>query len=192
MSHRYDEALEFAKTAHAGAVRKGTQVPYIVHPVETSEIVSMMTDDEDVIIAALLHDVIEDTDYTEEDIRTRFGNRVADLVVNESENKHPDMKASDSWFLRKQETIDHLKNAERAVLIITLADKLSNMRSTANKYRVMGNRVWELFNQKSRDAHKWYHMNILEETKSLSEFPAWQEYKKLCEEVFEITGGQNG
>ena len=68
-----DKAIIFATKAHSGARRKGTNVPYIVHPIEAAAIVSTMTDDEEVIAAAVLHDVIEDTDATEDDLYARFG-----------------------------------------------------------------------------------------------------------------------
>lgn len=104
-------------------MRKGTKRPYIVHPIEVSEIVSEMTDDEEVICAAVLHDTIEDCrGITKDVLKLRFGNRVAQLVAQESEDK------SLSWKERKSATIARLKDAPREVQIIGLADKLSNMR----------------------------------------------------------------
>ena len=75
-----EEAAEFAREAHRGMFRKGTEIPYIVHPIETAVIVASFTDDEEVIAAALLHDVVEDTDVTGEELEHRFGPRVAGLV----------------------------------------------------------------------------------------------------------------
>ena len=105
ITQRYREALTFAHTAHEGAVRKGTDVPYITHPLETAAIAAEMTDDEDIIIAALLHDVIEDTKYSKKDIEVRFGSRVAELVLEESEDKRRGLSPASTWQLRKQETI---------------------------------------------------------------------------------------
>lgn len=99
------EAAAFAAEAHKGAVRKGSNIPYMTHPAETAVIVSMMSDDEEVIAAALLHDVIEDAGITEEVIREKFGSRVAELVVAESEDK------SKSWIERKGATIKSLETA---------------------------------------------------------------------------------
>ena len=81
------EAAAFAAEAHKGAVRKGSNIPYMTHPAETAVIVAMMTEDEEVITAALLHDVIEDAGITEEEIKDKFGARVASLVAAESEDK---------------------------------------------------------------------------------------------------------
>ena len=89
-----DHAIIFATKAHSGTTRKGTNVPYIVHPIEAAAIVSAMTDDEEVIAAAVLHDVIEDTEATREDLLARFGRRITDLVMNESEDKRRNLPAA--------------------------------------------------------------------------------------------------
>lgn len=102
-----EEAAEFAREAHRGMFRKGTEIPYIVHPIETAVIVASFTDDEEVIAAALLHDVVEDTDVTGEELEHRFGPRVAGLVMAESEDK------SRSWQERKAATLRHLESACR-------------------------------------------------------------------------------
>ena len=95
-----DEAIEFATKAHAGQFRKGTKRPYIVHPVEVADIVATMTQDEEIICAAVLHDTIEDCEgITEEVLREKFGERVASMVALESEDK------SKSWEERKGATI---------------------------------------------------------------------------------------
>ena len=98
-------AAEFAAKAHEGVVRKGSHLPYIVHPIEVAMMVSVMTDDVEVIAAAYLHDVIEDANVTYEKLEEVFGRRVADLVQTESEDK------SRTWKERKQATIDRLKDA---------------------------------------------------------------------------------
>ena len=106
-----EEAAAFAAQAHHGTFRKGTQIPYITHPMEAAVIVSGFTDDPEMIAAALLHDVVEDTGVTEEEIRERFGSRVACLVANETEDK------TKSWRERKGATIQHLKSAPRSWLL---------------------------------------------------------------------------
>lgn len=188
MTQRYDEALSFAKTAHAGALRKGTDIPYITHPIETAQIAAEMTKDEDVIIAALLHDVIEDTPYTASDIEERFGQRVAGLVLEESENKRRGESASDTWLLRKQETIAHLNNASREVKLIALADKLSNMRMSVERFRKIGAAMWQSFNMKDAALQGWYYRSIAECTGEFADTPQWQEYTGLCDEVFGADG----
>ena len=97
-----NKAIEFAVKAHSGQFRKGTDIPFIVHPMEVFAIAVRMTDDKDIWAAAILHDVVEDCeDVTIDQIRDRFGDRVADLVEAESEYK------SLTWKERKQHAIDH-------------------------------------------------------------------------------------
>ena len=118
------EAAAFAAEAHKGAVRKGSNIPYMTHPAETAVIVSMMSDDEEVIAAALLHDVIEDAGITEEVIREKFGSRVAELVVAESEDK------SKSWIERKGATTvsyTHLDVYKRQILCWRITDWHCNL-----------------------------------------------------------------
>ena len=95
------KAISFAAKTHQGICRKGTNTPYILHPLEAAAIVSSMTDDIEVMAAAVLHDVLEDTDVTEDRIRFEFGPRVADLVSAESEDKLNDLHAKKGWDIRR-------------------------------------------------------------------------------------------
>ena len=156
-----EEAVAFARRAHAGAVRKGTNIPYITHPMETAVIISLMTEDEDLVVAALLHDVIEDTDVTPEELEERFGRRVTELVLEETEDK------SGSWFERKSATVEHLKHATLENKMLTLADKLSNLRSTARDYMMVGEDIWQRFNEKDKSKLKWYYGSIMRELEEL-------------------------
>ncbi|MEG0370509.1 MAG: HD domain-containing protein [Hungatella sp.] len=173
------EALLFATKAHEGVMRKGTtNIPYITHPVETAVIVSLMTDEEEMIAAALLHDVMEDAGVTWEELERLFGKRVADLVLAESEDK------SGSWQERKGTTIEHLQDADRDIKILTLGDKLSNMRSTAKDYLVMGDQIWQKFNEKDKAKHAWYYGRVAAALKELEGSPCYQEYLLLYNQVF--------
>lgn len=89
-------AYDFAAIAHANTYRKGTRIPYIKHPIEAAEVVLEMTSDPSIIIATLLHDVVEDTHYSIADIQERFGGRVAELVSYETEDKRKGQKESDT------------------------------------------------------------------------------------------------
>ena len=116
----FEKAVIFATNAHNGQTRKGTNLPFIIHPLEVAAIVAAMTLDEDMLCAAVLHDVVEDCDdISIEDIRHEFGDVVASYVYQESEDK------SKTWVERKGHTIDFLKNhAPRNAKIIALGDKL--------------------------------------------------------------------
>ena len=140
-----DKAIAFATQAHEGQVRKGTSRPFILHPLEVGKIVASMTDDEEVISAAILHDTIEDCDgVTQEMLREEFTERVASLVAQESEDK------SKTWMERKSATIAHLKVAPREIQMIGLADKLSNMRDIDRDYPECGEELWNRFRMKIR------------------------------------------
>ena len=146
-----DRAAKFAEQAHKGAHRKGTRIPYIVHPLETALIASMLTNDEEILAAALLHDTIEDTGVTYEDLKQEFGTRVADLVLAESEDK------SKTWIERKGHTLEHLKTASPAEKILTMADKLSNIRSMARDYLLVGRSEERRVGKECRSRWSPYH-----------------------------------
>lgn len=172
------EAAKFAAEVHEGKLRKGTLVPYIVHPLETAVIVSGITEDEEVISAALLHDVIEDAGVTYGFLKEKFGARVADLVQAESEDK------SRSWTERKAATIQHLAKASRDIKIICLGDKVSNLRSTASDRITKGEAVWQKFREKDKKKHEWYYRGILEMLEELKDELAYREYIRLMEQIF--------
>lgn len=178
------KAYTFATKAHEGITRKGTTIPYITHPIEAASIVMTMTDDVDVIAAALLHDVVEDTEYTLADIQERFGERIAELVAEETENKRQGLPSEQTWRIRKEETIQGLGEASIEAKIIALGDKLSNIRSIDRDYEAIGDALWQRFHQKEMKEHGWYYSSIVLVTKELSDTQAWKEYEALCRKVF--------
>lgn len=181
----FDKAIVFAAKAHSGSFRKGTTIPYIVHPMEASAIVATMTDDEIILAAAVLHDVVEGTNYTINDIVKEFGKDVARLVSTESEDKRDNLPSEATWKIRKQETLDHLKNkATKEEKMITLGDKLSNIRAMYRDYLEIGDELWDRFNQKDKSEHAWYYKTIAELLSDLSDTPAYQEYVGLVNKVF--------
>ncbi len=181
-----DRAIVFATRAHSGTYRKGTSIPYIVHPIEAAAIVSTMTDDPDMIAAAVLHDVVEDTDTTVEEIRFFFNRRIAKLVEAESENKRKDLPPQETWMLRKMETLEFLRNqADREAKILALADKLSNMRAIHRDQNTIGDKLWERFNEKDKAKHGWMYRQVADALSELSDTFAWQEYNELVRKTFE-------
>ncbi|MBC5660251.1 bifunctional (p)ppGpp synthetase/guanosine-3',5'-bis(diphosphate) 3'-pyrophosphohydrolase [Anaerosacchariphilus sp. NSJ-68] len=180
-----DKAIIFATKAHSGAKRKGTNVPYIVHPIEAAAIVSAMTDDQEIIAAAVLHDVLEDTDTTEDDLYARFGTRITELVMNESEDKRRNLPAALTWKTRKQETITFLETkASREAKMLALADKLANLRAIHRDQCIIGDKIWERFNEKDKNMHAWMYRSIAKALEELKDHPTWQEYNRLVDEVF--------
>ena len=176
------QAIVFAAKAHNSQVRKGTNLPYIVHPMEAVSIAATMTDDPEVLAAAALHDVAEDCGVTPEELNRLFGARVARLVAFQSEKKEPNAQAS--WQRRKLRTINHLRIAGREEMILTLADKLSNLRSIDRDLRAQGPAFWLRFNQTNPSMHHWYYASIAGMLEPLADEDAYREYVSLIEKVF--------
>ena len=179
------EAIVFAAKAHDGMRRKKSDAPYILHPMEAAVIVGTMTDDQNLIAAAALHDVVEDAGITLEEIKEKFGQRVWELVRSETEEKREDLPPAQTWRIRKEESLAVLKNAEDiAVLMVWLGDKLANLRSIYRDFKVEGVAMWQRFNQKNVNEQAWYYRSIVNLTERLSDTSAWLEYKTLTELVF--------
>lgn len=179
-----DQAILFATEAHKGQLRKGTEIPYILHPLEAATIVGTMTTDDEIIAGAVLHDVVEDTNTTIEEIEAVFGARVAGFVASESENKRENMPAESTWKIRKQETLDHLKIAPIEIKMITLGDKLSNIRAIYRDYTAIGDELWQRFNQKDKNQHCWYYSSMAECLEELSHYHVYKEYCELVDKAF--------
>ena len=179
-----DRAIVFAVRAHAGTERRGKGFPYIVHPMEAVTIVATMTADQELLAAAALHDTVEDTDVTVEQIRAEFGDRVASLVAEESDAFVEGVPAEDSWHWRKQAAIDRMSRASRDAKMVALGDKLSNMRAIARDYAVQGDFLWNLFHVKERSEHEWHYRGLAEALRELDGTFAFQEFERLINQVF--------
>lgn len=183
---QFEKAVVFATEKHNGAVRKVTGIPAILHSMEVAHIISTITNDIDIMIAGLLHDVVEDTDGTLEEIRELFGDRVAALVDSETENKYEGEDKALSWKKRKEESIKKLKALnDRNVEILWLADKLSNIRALDNNYSERGEAIWQSFNQKDSKMHHWYYRTIAEVLEMhLNRTGAFKEYVKHVNSIW--------
>lgn len=179
----FSRAVAFAAKMHDGAVRKGTEIPYIVHPVETAAIAATITDDEEVLAAAVLHDVMEDCGVSEEELAGLFGARVAAIVLAESQMGQGDPR--ESWEQRKREAIEKLKRGDRDQKIVALGDKLSNMRAISRDYELHGEAIFFRFHQHDKRRHAWYYRScaaLLED--ELGDTDAWRELDALIRGVF--------
>ena len=179
-----DRAIVFAVRAHAGTERRGKGFPYIVHPMEAVEIVATMTSDQELLAAAVLHDTVEDTDTTVEQIRTEFGDRIASLVASESDIVVDGVNEEDSWHARKQAAIDRLARASHDAKVVALGDKLSNMRAIARDYAQQGDALWNLFHAKDPKEHEWHYRGLADSLRELQETFAYQEFEQLINQVF--------
>lgn len=180
-----DRAIVFAVKAHSGTERRGKGYPYIVHPMEAVEIVASMTADQELLAAAMLHDTVEDTDVTVEQIRAEFGDRVAFIVAEESDEIPAGVSEEESWHGRKQAAMDRLARASLDAKIVALGDKLSNMRAIARDYAVQGDNLWNLFHAKDPKDHEWHYRGLAAALSDLNGTRAYQEFEKLINQVFE-------
>jgi (p)ppGpp synthase/HD superfamily hydrolase len=153
-SPRLDAAIVFATRAHAGRFRKGTDTPYITHPFAVAMILALAGFEEDVIIAGLLHDTVEDAGVSVEEIRQRFGDAVAEIVAGCSE---PDKSLP--WEERKRHTLEALRTAPLGVRAVTCADKLHNLRSLRADHAVLGDQIWKRFNR-GRAEQAWLFQKL--------------------------------
>lgn len=179
-----NDALFFAAERHSGVFRKASGVPYILHPAEAAAIAATVTNDPEILAAALLHDVIEDAGVTVEELRLRFGGRVAALVVAESENKREDLPAELTWKIRKQEAITRLAAAGRDAKIVALGDKLSNLRAIERDYEAFGESLWQRFNCRDPEEQAWYYRSMTRALAELSDTSAYREFSGLVTRVF--------
>ncbi len=179
-------AVEFAAQKHAGKFRKGSKLPYIVHPMEAAAICASFTDDVEVLAAAVLHDVVEDAGVTVDELEGKFGSRVAAIVAGESEDKREGVPAAQTWKVRKLEGIEHVRNADDiGVKMVCLGDKLSNMRAIHRDFEELGDELWSRFNQKDPNQHAWYYRTLAEALEPvLAETAAWRELAAHIDAVF--------
>lgn len=132
-SYRIEQAIRASSVLHKDQVRKGaTPFPYVTHPFAVAMIAADYTNDEEVIIAALLHDTLEDTDYTPEELQDDFGGTVKELVTAVTEQKsdpdHTSRKESKRAYLKQ------LREAPHDALIVAAADKIHNIRAMVEEF----------------------------------------------------------
>jgi (p)ppGpp synthase/HD superfamily hydrolase len=167
LTDRFDRALLYAAHVHGGQVRKGTSIPYIAHLTAVAATVLEYGGDEDMAIAALLHDAVEDQGGEPRlaDIRNRFGARLADIVraCSDSVANASAGEPKEDWHLRKTRYVAHLDTADAATLLVSLADKIHNARSILRDLRKpeVGAAVWGRF-KASRQDTLWHYRALAE------------------------------
>lgn len=181
---RQIQAKALALKVHSGQYRKGDGSPMVTHVIRVAETLEKYGFPEDVVIAGYLHDSVEDTDLTFEDIEKAFGANVRRIVAGNTEDKEK------SWTERKQHTIDWIKVAPLEIRALIVADKLDNLRSMMYDYSIQGEELWKVF-KKGRTEQSWYFTSVAEgmytpaDDISVSEFPLYfKEYEELVNSFF--------
>jgi (p)ppGpp synthase/HD superfamily hydrolase len=160
ISTRLERALRLAASWHAGQTRKGSAVPYVAHPFAVAWLLDRYGFGEDVLIAALLHDAVEDTEATLDAIAEAFGPEVAAIVGHSSEQKLDEAGVRRRWIDRKRDHLAAIADAPVEARAVALADKLHNLISIQADLDA-GVDVWRLFNA-GRDDVLWYHLAMIE------------------------------
>lgn len=182
---KLSEAICFATAAFDGMVRKVDRQPAILHSLEAATITQTVTNEKEAVIAAVLHDTVEDAGVKIGQILELFGDRVAQLVLSETENKRVNRNPADTWRERKEESIAVLQQTQDlGVKALYLGDKLSNMRSLYRSFLAYGTDFFLQFNQKDPAQHKWYYTAIAQALVELEHTPAYKEYISLIDRVF--------
>ncbi len=184
-----DKAIVFAVKAHHDTERRGKGFPYIVHPMEAVSIVATMTSDPEMLAAAVLHDVVEDTPVTLDELCRTFGDRVASLVDSDSDKPDGTRSEAEDWRDRKQAAIDRIAAAPYDAKVVAMGDKLSNMRAISRDYDELGDRLWELFHAPGgRQDHEWHYRGL---AASLAELAGTHAYREFLDHIEHVFGTKN-
>ncbi|HUP27065.1 MAG TPA: HD domain-containing protein [Chloroflexia bacterium] len=151
-----EEAIELAARAHRGQLRKASDLPYISHPYAVGMLLARAGCPEEMVAAGILHDTVEDTQVTLEDIRTAFGPGVAAIVEGCSESDK-----SAGWEERKKHTLAYLRTAPWEVRVVSCADKLHNVRTIIKARKELGEQVWQRF-KRGRQEQEWYYRGLVQ------------------------------
>lgn len=187
LSSRFEEALVFATRLHASHARKGSGIPYISHLLSVSALVLEYGGNEDEAIAGLLHDAVEDQggDSARQKIRRLFGENVVAIVDGCSDS---DVTPKPPWRERKEAYIAHLSSASPAVLLVSAADKLHNMRSILHDYRTINEQIWQRF-KAGKAGTLWYYQALLEVYKIHYPSLLVAELERTLQELLNLVNG---
>ena len=185
-SQRFDEALVFASELHREQRRKGSDVPYVAHLLGVAAIAIEHGATEDEAIAALLHDAVEDQGgaATREKIRARFGDAVVAIVDGCTDS---DVTPKPPWRARKERYIAHVRTAPHSVRLVSMSDKVHNVRSVIADYRVLGEEVWKRFRGGGRDGTLWYYRALVDVFRESDASPLALELERVVVELERLT-----
>jgi (p)ppGpp synthase/HD superfamily hydrolase len=181
LTQRFKDALIYTANLHSGQFRKGTKIPYIAHLLGVTALVLEAGGDEDVAIAALLHDAVEDQGglQTLAEIKNRFGDRVATIVAGCSDSHtHP----KPPWKIRKESYLAHLRDASPEVQLVSLADKLHNARSIYRDLKENGPQIFNKF-KGEKSGTLWYYDRLVEIFTELGTNTMTQELSRVVNQI---------
>lgn len=162
---KIQKAIRRASLLHEGQKRKCDGSPYVTHLFGVALILSHYVEDEDVVVAGIMHDVLEDVlreKYDDEKMRREFGERVYKIVKEVTEDKDPEeeqIKSQEMWLARKQQYVDNLKNDSQEALFVAAADKIHNLLSMLESHEKYGEEIWQYFHA-PRDKRLWFYREV--------------------------------
>jgi len=175
-------AMEYAAQAHRGGTRKGGDIPYIVHPFEVAMILKENAFEDKIVAVGLLHDLLEDTEVSQKDLKEEFGGEILKLVLSASEKLQG--RDERSWDKRKNQTINYLNHDASFInKAVACADKLSNARSILRDYEKQPENFWQRFSA-PREKQQWYYESLVESLKELEGLKMYSEFKVVVAEIF--------
>lgn len=186
-SDKIEKAIRQASLLHRGQLRKGDgSVPFITHPFAIALILSKFSDDEDVIVGGILHDIIEETSYSYEELEKDFGEKIRNMVESVTECRKVDAPAK-TWQERKETYLGLMGKMSHQALIISAADKIHNLLSMMYDYKIVGESMWNKFSVPS-DKRLWFYGECLKILQKRLKSPIVEEYKKvfkMAQELFD-------
>jgi len=187
---RFEDAFLYAARAHAGQTKKGKPTPYVAHLMAVAALVLDDGGDEDEVIAALLHDVVEDQGGRARlaDVRARFGERVAAIVEGCSDSFETPKRP---WIERKQAYVAHARTASPSIVRVSAADKLVNVGAILRDHRLVGDQVWKRFNA-APDQIVWYYCAVEAALREAGGGPLVDELARTNEGLKALAGASGG
>lgn len=170
-----EKAVRVSVIAHAGQTRKGDDMPYVIHPFMVALKLATYNFPNEVIAAALTHDVLEDTDFNEEKLKYELGEEVFEIVkAVTNDNSLP-------WEEKKKKYIETVRNGSVSAKAVAAADKIHNMESIIIAHAEQGPKVWERFNR-GKEQKIWFEYEVLKMLKETWQHPLIDEYERLLEQ----------
>lgn len=174
-SPRLEKAIQKASILHRDQERKANGVPYISHLFAVALILSRYTKNEDTLIGGILHDTVEDTTYTPQQLRNDFGAKILRIVMGVTE---PPKRKVPSWQKRKDAYLRALARVPKESLMVCAADKISNLASIRDAYTLHGKDIWKEFSAPSPEKYLWYHGAVLKILQKKLKNPIVLEYER--------------
>jgi len=174
-----EKALRIALLAHKNQVRKGDGTPYIVHPIMVALKLAKYSFPDEVVAAALVHDVLEDTDFSQGKLEEELGKEVLDIVLSVTND------ASLSWEEKKKKYVETVRNGSDGAKAVSLADKIHNLESLLLAYKEQGPSLWSKFHR-GKEQMIWFESEVLKMLKETWRHPMIDEYERLLAQEKEL------